>query len=143
MEPQTPPPAQDTIFDEQDFLARGYDKHMRQARNAIFLVAGAQFLFGLVLGYQAPEEDRLLTIGIMTFFALIFLGLGFWANKKPYPAILTAIILYGTLLIVDAIFDPMSLVRGIIIKGIIIFYLIRGLKNAREYRDRNALIPKE
>jgi hypothetical protein len=143
MEPQTPPPANETIFDEQDFLASGYDKHLRQARNAIFVVAAIQFLFGLVLGYQGPVEERYITIGIMTFVALIFLGLGLWANKKPYPAILAAIIVYGCLLLLDAIFDPMSLLKGIILKAFIIFYLFRGLKNAKEFQQRKALIPKE
>ena len=143
MEPQTPPAAQETIFDEDDFLARGYDKHMRQARNAIFVVAAIQFLAGLIGAYQSPEEERLIIIGMMTFVALIFLGLGIWANKKPYPAILATIIVYGSLIVVSAILDPISIIQGIIIKAVIIFYLVRGLKNAKEYRDRRALIPKE
>ena len=144
MEPQTPPPTQETIFDEQDFLASGYDnKHMRQARNAIFVVAAIQFLAGLIGAYQSPEEERLIIIGIMTFVSLIFLGLGIWANKKPYPAILATIMVYGALILVSAILDPISIIQGIIIKAIIIFYLIRGLKNAREYQQRNALIPSQ
>jgi hypothetical protein len=33
---------QATIFNEEEFLNSGYDKHIRQARNTLFVVAGIQ-----------------------------------------------------------------------------------------------------
>ena len=143
MQPQPPPtPTEETIFKEDDFLARGYDKHMRQARNAIFVVAALHFLVGMFVAYNGPDEERLFMVALVVGISTTFFVLGLWAAKKPYPAILTAVIIYGTLLIGDAIFDPMSIMKGIILKGVIIFYLIRGLKNAKEYKDRSALVPK-
>ena len=143
MEPQPPPPNQETIFEEQDFIQQGYDKHLRQARNAIFVVAGVQFVFGLILGFQAPEEERFVSIAFLTIISLIFLGLGLWANKKPYTAILIALIFYGLLLVIDAIYDPSTIYRGIIFKAIIIFYLFRGLNNAREAQHMKELLRKD
>jgi|GEM_PF-601441 len=130
----------DTIFNDEDFISQGYDKHLKQARNAIFVVAAIQFVVGIFIGYQGNKEERLFTIGLMTVISIIFLTLGIWANKKPYTAILSALILFGSLLALDAIFDPMSLLKGVIFKAIIIFYLFRGLKNAKEAQQMKELL---
>ncbi|MBC7826132.1 MAG: hypothetical protein H7122_00185 [Chitinophagaceae bacterium] len=131
MEKQTPP-EQDTIFDEAELLGDGYDKHVRRARNTIFVVASVQFVFGLVLGFSGPEESKWISIGIMSIVAGIFAGLGFWASKKPYQAILIALILFCGLILLDVIFDPASIFKGIILKIFIIVYLIMGVNNARQ-----------
>ena len=64
--------------------------------------------------------------------ALVFLAFGLWTKKKPYTAILAALIFYGLLLLADAIYDPTSLLRGVIMKIFIVVYLIRGLDQARD-----------
>lgn len=145
MEQQTPsnPPQQDTIFDEAELLGDGYDKHVRRARNTIFVVAAVQFIFGLVLGFSGPEESKWISIGIMTIVAGIFAALGFWANKKPYHAILIALIFFCGLILLDAIYDPASIVRGIILKVFIVVYLIMGLNNARETLRLKRALGKE
>lgn len=124
--------SQETIFDESELLSHGYDKHVRRARTTIFVVAGIQFVFGFVLGFSGPEDSKWITIGIVSIFAAIFAALGFWANSKPYHAILTALILFVSLILLDVVFDPASAFRGIIFKVFIVFYLIKGLNNARE-----------
>ncbi len=125
-------PPQETIFDESELLSQGYDKHVRRARTTIFVVAAIQFVSGFVLGFLGPEDEKWITIGIVTVIASIFAALGFWANRKPYHAILTALILFVSLILLDVIFDPASAFRGIIFKAFIVFYLIKGLNNARE-----------
>lgn len=131
---QTTPSAnpQETIFDESELLGHDYDKHVRRARKTIYVVAAVQFVFGIIMGFAGPDESRWITIGIMTVIAGIFAALGFWANRKPYHAILSALIFFGALILLDVIFDPASILRGIIFKIFIIVYLIMGLNNARE-----------
>jgi hypothetical protein len=133
-------PQQETIFDESELLGEGYNKHVRRARNTIFVVAAVQLLFGLIMGFSGPADSKWITIGIMVIISGIFAALGFWANKKPYNAILIALILFCGLIILDVVFDPASIIRGIIFKIFIIVYLIAGLNNAREtLRLRQAL----
>ena len=133
MEQSTPSQdQQENILDEAELLGHGYDKHVRRARNTIFVVAAVQFIFGFIIGFAGPEESKWITVGIMTIIAAIFAGLGFWANKKPYHAILVALILFSFLILLDAISDPALMLRGIIFKIFIIVYLVIGLKNARE-----------
>ncbi|MDR3716157.1 MAG: hypothetical protein P4L51_25420 [Puia sp.] len=100
----------------------------------LFIVAGIQLL-GL-FGIKAAEgPERTLTVGIVVFIALVFAGLGLWTKKKPYAAILTALIFYGALLILDAVFEPASLFSGLLLKIGIIVALISGLRNAKEGED--------
>jgi hypothetical protein len=123
---------QETIFDESELLGQNYDKHVRRARNTIFVVAAVQFVFGFIMGFVGPEESKWITIGIMTVIATIFAALGFWANRKPYHAILIALIFFVALILLDVVFDPASIFQGIIFKIFIVVYLIMGLNNARE-----------
>jgi hypothetical protein len=131
---------EETIFSESELLGNGYDKHVRRARNTIFVVAAVQLVLGLIIGFSGPEESKWITIGIMVVVSGIFAALGFWANRKPYHAILVALIFFSGLIILDAVFDPASIIRGIIFKIFIIVYLIMGLNKAREtLRLRQAL----
>lgn len=98
------------------------------------------------MAFAGAEEDFWLSFGISAVVALIFLGLGFWADKNPYPAILTALILYLALNLLSIAGTMMSsepavsAFRGIIVKIIIVVYLIKGLNNAAEARRiKNAL----
>lgn len=120
------------IFEEIDFDIREHDKQIRQARNTIFIVAAIQFLFGIVSGYQIGSETGWLVFAVTGFIAIIFLALGIWTKKKPYTAILIALILYSSLLAIDLIIQPSTVLKGIIIKLFIIGYLIRGLGKAKE-----------
>ncbi len=120
------------IFEEIDFDIREHDKQIRQARNSIFIVAAIQFLFGIVSGYQIRGETGWLIFAVTGFIAIIFLALGIWTKKKPYTAILIALILYSSLLAIDLIIQPSTVLKGIIVKLFIIGYLIRGLGKAKE-----------
>ena len=131
---QQPAPQEESIFNEHELVDDRYMKKVRQARNAIYVVAAIQFVFGLYSGLTAPEELMYITLGIMMVVALMFLGLAIWANWKPYPAILIALILYCGLILLDLVYDPATIFRGIIMKVIIIIYLVKGLNNAAEAR---------
>lgn len=132
---------QSTIFNEEEFLNSGYDKHIRQARNTIFVVAAIQFIFGLVSMFAMEEVTaKWVSFGIAAFTASIFVVLALWTKKKPYTAILVALVIYCLLIIVDVIFQPLSIFKGVIIKVLVIIYLAKGLNNAKEvHQTKNAL----
>jgi len=130
------PAAEESIFNESDFSTEGYDKHVKNARNAIFVVAVTQLVFGAFIVLSGSKNEDILTLaislGIIILIALIFFSLGLWTKKKPYSAILSALIFYVALLLIDAVYEPMSLFKGIIVKIFIIIYLARGLGDARD-----------
>src|SRR4051812_12961748 len=92
---------QKSIFDEDIIDTSEYDKKIKSAQTSIFVVGGVQLVFGLIQYFNNANEDleRNISLGIMVFISLLFLGLGFWCKKKPFAAIVTALIVYGSLLL--------------------------------------------
>jgi len=130
---QTPnPPAEESIFSEEEFSMEGYDKHIRNARILLFVIAGLSLL---ALMYVLPLDGSFEKIFMLVWvlaFAGAFVALGFWTKKKPYTALLVALILFIAIQVLSAIGDPASLLQGWVFKIIIIVMLINGLRNAKE-----------
>jgi hypothetical protein len=94
------------------------------AEVTIFVLAGLTMLSGVFLSFMAKSYVVLV---ISLVLALIYIALGFWAKQKPLPAILCCLVLYVTLVALDALYDPASLLKGIILKIAIVAYLIKGV----------------
>ena len=135
---------EETIFTAEDFTMQGYDKHIRQARNTIFAVAGLVLLSLFILCFTIPEGYEYLWIDICLYglFTAGFIVLGFWTKKKPYYAIIGALGLYGLLIALNAYFDISTLYKGIILKIVIIVFLIKGVRDAKEAQEMQNQIKK-
>ena len=103
------------------------------AGTSLYVLDGAFLLYGLIYFFINKTEDTgsaiLITYAVI---AIIFLLLGFWAGKKPVASLISGMVLYGVILLMDVIADPVSIFKGIIFKIIIISYLIKGLLSALE-----------
>lgn len=134
-QPAEAAPQQENLLDDvYDDSMEGYDKPVRKARNILFIIGGLQ-LIGLFTISNLPEPEMWVSAGIIIFVALLFVGLGFWTKRKPYTAILTGLIVYGSLVLLSAIFEPTSIVRGIVLKIVAIVLLVSALKNAKDVQD--------
>jgi peptidoglycan/LPS O-acetylase OafA/YrhL len=133
-----------TIFTGDDFSMDGYDKHIRQARNAIFVAAGILLLNLIILLYNLPGGYEYAWIDILLWGAFIagFIVLGFWTKKKPYYAIIGALVLYGGFILLNAVIDANTIFKGIIFKIAIIVYLIKALSDAKEAQQMKAQMEK-
>lgn len=126
-----------SIFAEEDLSIGIYDKHIRQARNAIF-AAAALILLSIIISVAQTHntiEEVWLTIVLWGLFVAAFVGLGFWTKRKPYYAIVTALILYAAFIILNAVIDIRTLFSGIIIKIIIIALLAKGINDAKSAQE--------
>ncbi len=125
---------QETIFTEEEFSLQRYDKHIRQARNCIFVVAGIVLLNLIILCFNFPSGYDYLWVDLSVYGLFIagFVALGFWTKKKPYHAIIGALILYGLFIALNAYIDISSIWKGLIFKVFIIVYLFKGLSDAKE-----------
>jgi hypothetical protein len=135
MEPTTEQPDEPTIFPEEEFSMEGYDKHIRNARIILYVLAGLTFLsiYSLV-----PFDENPIKIFIAIFIAVfggIFIALALWSKKKPYNAILTALILFVSMEVLAAVAQPSSLWQGWLLKVAVIVLLALGLRNAKESQD--------
>jgi prepilin signal peptidase PulO-like enzyme (type II secretory pathway) len=135
-QPVTPgePPQEESIFQEDEFSMKGYDKHIKNARIMLFVMAGLQ-LIGVYTALALPDPARWITIVIYLFFGGVFAGLAFWTHQKPYTALLTALIIYVSLQVFGGIYDPSSIYRGIVLKIGIIVMLIIGMRNGKDAQD--------
>jgi hypothetical protein len=143
MEQQTPPtePAEESIFNEEDYSMEGYDKHVRNARVTLFVVAGL-FLLSIFLLKDLEETARNIMIGLVVILALVYVFLGLWSTKQPFTAILIGLILFLCLQVFNAFEDPSTLLQGWYLKIAIPLFLIMGLRNAKDIQDRRKAFGK-
>jgi hypothetical protein len=134
---------QKSIFDDDIIDTSEYDKKIKSAQTSIFVVAGVQMLFSLIYLFSNDGPEMYFSFGIMAFVSLLFLGLGFWCKKKPLAAIVTALVIYVSLLLLDACFDPTTLYKGIIMKAFIIIYLAKGIGAAKEAKRLKEIMGQE
>lgn len=92
-------------------------------------------------GGEGAEDqgEAYLNIGIAgLMLGIIYLGLWSWARRQPFPAALTALIIYLTLIAADVVMDPTNIGRGIIVKLFVIYGLSRAVQSGYSLRQQQA-----
>ncbi|HEY8512802.1 MAG TPA: hypothetical protein VIL31_12670 [Cyclobacteriaceae bacterium] len=102
---------------------------IKSARIVILVLAGLFFAFGLFVGFTMDDFPSMVVSVVLCF---IYLLLAAWCNQNPFGALLTAFIIYLTLILINTLVDPATLFHGIIIKIVIIGWLIKGIRSAHE-----------
>ena len=134
----------ESIFSEEDFSNQGYDKHIKQARNAIFAVAILITISVLFLAFNNSDYNEYIWLDVLIYgvFVAGFVFLGLWTKKKPYYAIVGALILYAIFIALNAALDVTTLYKGIILKIIVVVLLVKGINDAKETQERKEMIGK-
>ncbi|MEO6523466.1 MAG: hypothetical protein ABIN91_17410 [Mucilaginibacter sp.] len=136
-------PLKGTEIEQQNFITNrnvkeidleDYNKKIKSAGNALYWVAIACVLSGIILYATAAvdAEQKFATLITNLILAIIFIALGVWSRKKPFAALVSGACLYAIILILNAIQNPLSIISGIIIKIIIIGAFIKGIRSAIE-----------
>jgi hypothetical protein len=98
---------------------------------AILQFIGGLVMFGMTVSKTSTSNpEAIAALVFMLLLAGIFFGLWLWGRKAPFPALLTALIVFVSFHLLDAVLDPLSLLRGIIVKVIVIAGLCAALKKA-------------
>jgi len=125
---------QNTFIYARDYRSYELDqmnRKIRSAGNTIFILAGVFALMGIIyflmLG-EAQGGNAILVVNLI--LAGIYVGLGFWSKQNAIAAIVSALVLFGVVQILNIIEDPTSIFKGIIMKVVVIVYLIKGLNSA-------------
>jgi len=58
--------------------------------------------------------------------------MAYWSQKKPFAALLSALLLYLMVIAINAIVEPTTIFKGILIKIIILSFLIKGVSSAHQ-----------
>ncbi|MEI9807176.1 MAG: hypothetical protein WDO16_04405 [Bacteroidota bacterium] len=140
MSPASPSPEKnDTGNVISDYL-EGYqqlelqaaENQVKKARNTLFVVAGLTLVVNLFLLMSSHTLDTASLIVILVLTA-IFTALGFMTKKQPFTAIMIGLVIYAGLWIFDiVVLGADEVIKGLLFKIIIIYFLVTGLKHARE-----------
>lgn len=139
-QPSTPSLGETEVKEESIFSdvydLSPYEKTMRNARIWLYVIAGAQFILGII-EYNSVDDKTIAQIafGIDAFLALVFLGLSLWSKKKPVVAFTIALIFYIVVVLGLALLsgDFTTLIKGIIFKILVVVALIKANRDARAY----------
>jgi len=106
-------------------------QRIKEARILLFVIAIFTFIQALILYFSLPDITILV---INLILASIYTGLGFWAQKKAFAAILTGGLLYVSIILLSAFLDPSTILQGIIFKALFITGFIRAAYGAYKYK---------
>ena len=104
-------------------------KAVNKARNILYILAGVHLLAG-ILGLAIMASVPFFIV--LAIQSGIYLGLGLWSRRQPFPAILTGFFIYMVFIVIDAVDNPSSLLSGIIWKIIFIAGFVYGYKGAKD-----------
>ena len=120
-----------------------YERGIRKARNALFIVGALMFVVDMVM--LAAQRDALgndeimITVVLDVVILAAFIALGIWSKRKPYTALVIGLILFCAIQLLAAIGDPVSLVKGIIVKIFVIAALVSGIRKAKQLQELTRL----
>jgi hypothetical protein len=119
-----------------------YLPKLKKARGWILAVGILYGVSGLILSAVMRRKlgDELAGFVLMTNLALmaIHIGLWAWAKRAPFAAAVVALVLYITVHLAEAVSDPSSIARGLLIKIIFLSALIQAIKAGLEIRRLQA-----
>ena len=144
MEQQTQPtdPTEESIFTEDDYSMKGYDKHVRNARITLYIIAAISLLGLFLFKDTESSSQKNFLIGFIIVLAGAYAFLGYWSTKKPFTAILIGLILFILMQVLSAIDNPSSLIQGWYVRIAVTLFLILGLRNAKEIEDKRKAFGK-
>jgi hypothetical protein len=110
-----------------------FNDKVRKAGNVLYYLSGIFVVSGMIFYFLKKDSpDAIATLITNLILAMLFLALGGYSRKKPLACIISGLCLYAIILVLDAIVDPVSIVRGIFLKIVIVGLLVKGLKSAIE-----------
>jgi hypothetical protein len=78
----------------------------------------------------ALEREPWQVLGLNLFLAAVMCGLWIWSKRGAVlPAIISALGIYVTVIVASALYDPTTLVHGILVKIIVITALAKGVQS--------------
>lgn len=100
---------------------------IKRARVVLFILAGMNILLPFLMYRNA--ESKWLTIGFSVAIGMIFLFFAFLCKRQPFISVLVPLIILVLMYVSNAIFDPMTLFKGVFFKIIFLSSLTYCLIN--------------
>jgi len=115
------------------------EEKVKTAKIIIYVLAGITFITAMVNGFV---NDDFVTMIVNLSLSLLYLILAAWSDRNSFGAILTAFLIYITIIVMNFFFEPSSLFGGIWMKAFMIIAFIKGIRSAKEAQDLFAELKK-
>lgn len=79
---------------------------------------------------RSIDFEVVAAFGTNYLLAGIMVALFFWAKRSPFPATLTGLCVYLVVLVLNAVVEPATLLKGVVLKVLIIAGLVGGMNAA-------------
>lgn len=106
---------------------------VKKAQSAMLLVAIVQSIAAVFLVLMNTVDT--ITTVVLVLIAALFFGLWAWAKHKPLAAAIVGLMVFVSLHLADAIVDPTALVRGIVLKIVVVVMLARAISAGIKHRE--------
>jgi hypothetical protein len=83
---------------------------------------------------QAMTIEGYLVYGLPVLLGVLFVVFGLIIKQFPVPITITSLVLYILAMAAFGLLDPTTLIKGLIVKVIVILALFRAIKAARAYQ---------
>jgi cobalamin biosynthesis protein CobD/CbiB len=116
-------------------LKRDFSEELKKVKHGRYAIIGLiviQAIGGFVQMYAYDFDIGVVVINSVV--VLVLIGLYFYSLKSPYLAFILTLFSLFALIALLGIADPMSIVKGILWKSIIIYYLVMGLGPASDIK---------
>ena len=110
-------------------MRKTLDEQIWIARVLLYLTAFMEIGYVLIFEFMKQHDGMFYNLLIALLVAVIFIALAVWSKKKPNPALLIAMILYLADSVIFLLFHPIS-IGVILVRGVILFFIIRGVNAA-------------
>ncbi|MFO7567021.1 MAG: zinc ribbon domain-containing protein [Enhygromyxa sp.] len=106
---------------------------VKKAQSALMLVAVVQLISTVFLVMTGALDA--ITMVVMLGVGGLYFGLWVWCKHNPLAASIVGLVVFVTLHAAEALVDPSTIVRGIVVKVIVIAVLIRAIGNGVKHRE--------
>lgn len=85
------------------------------------------------------EREPYQILGLNLFLAAVMLGLWIWSKKALLPAMISALGIYVAVIVASGLYDPKTLIQGVLVKIVVIVALAKGIQSALAVRKLETL----
>jgi hypothetical protein len=115
---------------------RGYESGVKKARTVLFVTAALVLVGEFIYATINNVTMTPMLISIVLVESAFFVGLALWTKRKPYTAIMIGLIVFIGMWVLAMVGSGFkAAISGIIARVIIITYLIRALKPAKDWEE--------
>ena len=104
---------------------------VKNGRTIIYVIAG---IMALQCGYEYYQTPIIAVFIIYIPIVVSLILMGVYYFKNPYRMSITALIIYCVMMVFYVMADPSYIYKGLLIKGIIIYGLIKAIKYGKDYK---------